>query len=381
MMIFQMNKGLDMMRGERKAKISIPAAALLLALPFAPPARGATICQQVAEVVKAQLPAVPAADRGQLITACQMGSAKSNPSHRAKLVSLWLKKKVHPSAELISERAPSYWLYNDLVGFRQVAPRAYLSFWPSRRGSDAYARYLFKPNSPVKVGDRVAIAGQRPAPVAFGAKPPAAAQYFRMPGQPRPLAGPYQPVTFAAALAKLTIASARIIPVGSTRIEYLKFFDVNHPKANQLLTQLLLSPTPSADKTLVDLRGPTGSVQTELANLLPSHFQTIAANVKKRSTYVLVDRDTQGFKQILARFLQNKGAIVMGEPQTRLPGFSRFFPLQAGSPLAHYLLQLPKATRIYQGIKAPSIDSPLPGHLPYSNGVDTMLEKALAILK
>lgn len=376
-----------MTSAERKAKILKTVGAIVLSALSASIGAGnaaaATICQQVADVVKAQLPSVPATDLKQLTSACTMAGARNEnkPSHRAKLVTLWLKQKVNPSAELISEREPSYWLYNDLVGFHKGQPSAYLSFWSERRGSDAYARYVFKPKSPLKAGDRVAIAGQRPQPVSFGAKPPAAAQFFRMPGKARPLAGPYQKTSFAESLAQLSIASAGIIPVGSTRIEYLKFFDVNHPKVNQLLTQLLLSPNPSADKTLLDLRGPTGSVQTELANLLPSHFQKIEANVKKRGTYVLVDRHTQGFKQILARFLQNKGAIVMGEPQPRRPGFARFFPLKAGSPAAYYLLQLPKATRIYKGIKAPTIDSPLANHLPYSNGMDTMLEKALAILK
>lgn len=374
-----------MTSAERKAQKSPLAfgrlfvGMILVTLAGAEPLVAATICNQVAEVVKAQLPAVPPADRVQLIKACARPAANGEPGYRAKLVSLWLRQKVHPSAELISAQSPSFWLYNDLVGFYQGRPTGYLSFWPSRRGSDAYVSYLFAARSPLKVGDRVAIDGKRPAPVSFAAKPPAAAQHFSMPGQAKPLVSPYQATTFAAALARLTIASARIIPLGGTRIEYLKFFDVNHPKAGQLLTQLLLSPTPSADKTLLDLRGPTGSVQTELANLLPTHFKAIEKNVKKRPTYVLVDRDTEGFKQILARFLQNKGAIVMGEPQTKRPGFSRFFPLKAGA--AHYLLQLPKATRIYQGIKAPTIDSPLPNHLSYSNGVDTMLEKALAILK
>lgn len=344
--------------------------------------KASSICHQVADVVKQQLPTVPAKDLAQLRAACRKPSLSTR--HKAKLVTLWLTQRVHPSARLMSDRDPSYWLYNDLVGFRQgPAPKAYLSFWPQRRGSASYVRYTFASataaKSPLKIGDQVIVAGGQPAPVYFVAKPAVKGSYQRMPQQKRPLLNPYRPVTFAEALAQLTITSAGIMPVGSTRIEYLQFFDVAHPKADQLLTQILLSPNPSADKTLIDLRGPTGSVQTELANLLPTHHKKIGANVKKRATYVLVDRDTQGFKQILARFLQNKGAIIMGEPQTTLPGFARFFPM-AQSP-SHYLLQLPKESKIYQGIKAPTIDSPLPAHLPFSNGVDTMLEQALAILK
>lgn len=308
--------------------------------------------------------------------------ADMTTSHKAKAITMWLRAKVHPSARLFSDKSPDYWLYNDLVSFREgPKPKAFLSFWPELRGSRSFARYVFSPKSQVKIGDQVVVGTSRLAPISYLAQPKVKASYYRMPQKAQLLPKPYTTTGFAESLARLSVASSRVIPLGSTRIEYLQFFDVNHPKVEQLLTQLLLSPNPAAEKTLLDLRGPTGSVQTQLANLLPTHFQQIEKTIKKRPTYVLVDRHTEGFKQILARFLQNKGAVVLGEPQRALPSFGRFFPLVTAQPAEYYLLQLAKASKVYEGIKAPVIDTALANHLPYSNGVDTMLEKALAFLK
>lgn len=369
-----------MMSAEKKALSWWPLLPILLLGAASPGLAAGTVCQQVADVIKSQLPTVPASDRKMLVGACRQKNLTTR--HKAKLITMWLQRKVHPSAELISDRNPSYWLYNDLVSFHQgPAPKAYLTFWPELRGGGTYVRYPLAPKSPLSLGDRVVMGPGAAAPVYFVPNPKVTASFERMPQQPKPLPSPYQAASFATSLAKLSQASHRVMPVGSSRVEYFRFFDVSSSKVDQLLTQLLLSPNPTADKTLLDLRGPTGSVQTELANLLPTHFQKIQANVKKRPTYVLVDRHTQGFKQILARFLQNKGAIIMGEPQTKLPGFARFFPLATKNPSAYFLLQLPKSSKIYQDIKAPVVDVPLPAHLPYSNGLDTMLEKALAQIK
>lgn len=347
-------------------------------------AKPVNICAQVAEVIKAQLPQVPAKDRTALLAICRRPNLTTD--RKARIIALWLKNKVHPSATLYSDKSPSYWLYNELVGFRKgLQPKRSLSFWPQERGGSTYVRYPFGKANPLRIGDQIKMGQGLPAPVSYHASSKGSGQpqgqYFRMPQQPRPLSDPYITKGYAASLADLSRASARIIPVGNTRIEYLQFFDVNDAKVNQLLTQLLLSPHPTAEKTLLDLRGPTGSVQTDLANLLPTYFQQIEKTVKKRDTYVLVDRYTEGFKLILARFLQNKGAIVMGEPQAALPGYARFFPLVTQQPAEYYLMQLPKASKIYKGMKRPVIDTPLPNHLPFSNGVDTMLEKALAFLK
>lgn len=305
---------------------------------------------------------------------CKNKNFKNDMEKKAITISLWLKNNVHPASELVSRKDYKFHVYNELSPFLSKKPAYYSRFLTERLGNQNYVRYvLSSKRKDIKVGDRIGKDLQGFEAVRYKEPQKTDLLYYRSPWEKSKIAAPYHKVSFVNALVDYSKNSKKVIRFKGKKIDYFHYFDLNNIEVNNLLTSTLLGPTAGTEITLIDLRGPTGNLKSNINSMLIANHGKIKQQVAKRAFYVMVDRHTEGFKNILAKYLQEIGAIVYGEVPYNTPNFKGFHVIEKS-----YLLMLPTEASLFTKFKKLEPDVEIKGSLAYSGGVDKVYEKVLA---
>lgn len=366
-----------------KVKLRLPAIFLLgfLILVVEPKiySKNKNLCGEVKTKISKLYKNLPNKDLIALSSICTNNKIYRDKEKLAFTITKWLEKKVHPSSLLLSDKSPSYWIYNTLNPFRKSDGLSYANFYWVKLGNQNYVRYLFsevsKKNLSLKVGDRIESSEKVLNPVMKKPSQKYSYHYYRLPWKKKALSFPYSKKNFVESFEKYSLNSKKIILKDKRRIDYFHYFDLNSQNVNSLLTGFLLNPNPKSEVSLLDLRGPTGLLKSEISSILPTFKKEISKTIKNRSFYLLIDKETEGFKLILAGVLQELGGTLLGTVPGKLPTFMGFFPIGKGS-----LLLVPVDSKLYIKPKWLKPDNILEDSIAYGDGIDKLLEKSFEII-
>lgn len=186
-------------------------------------------------------------------------------------------------------------------------------------------------------------------------------------------------------------ARTRIVERNGRRIGYAPFWSCAGSEHQELLEEALMEDLADADALILDFRGGWGGCNPGFVQLFDPAAPDLTRIDRegKRTTYspswrkplaVLIDGESRSGKEVVSRALQrHKRATIVGERSAGAVVAGQITPLSDGSLLYLAIHDITVDGERLEGVGVKP-DVEVAGELPYAEGRDPQLERALELL-